>query len=359
MADRVAPESPVTLEDGTETELDHGHVVIAAITSCTNTSNPSVMLGAGILARNAVQRGLTVKPWVKTSLAPGSKVVTEYLDRAGLTEYLDELGFNLVGYGCTTCIGNSGPLPAEISAAVQDSDLAVVSVLSGNRNFEGRINPDVKMNYLASPPLCVAYAIAGTMDIDLYDEPLGEDRHGEPVFLKDIWPTRRRGRGRRSRRPSSPTCSARATARCSTATSAGTRSRCRPASCSTGTPRSTYVRRPPFFEDLPREPEPREDIERARVLAVLGDSVTTDHISPAGSIKRDGPAARYLNEHHVEPRDFNSYGVAARQPRGDDARDVREHPPAESARARHRGRRDAVPRRATARASRCRSTTRR
>ncbi len=186
---RQSSACPVTLEDGTETELDHGHVVIAAITSCTNTSNPSVMLGAGILARNAVQKGLKVKPWVKTSLAPGSKVVTEYLDRAGLTEYLEALGFNLVGYGCTTCIGNSGPLPEEISAAVEPSDLAVVSVLSGNRNFEGRINPDVRMNYLASPPLCVAYALAGTMDIDLYDEPLGEDEHGEPVFLKDIWPS--------------------------------------------------------------------------------------------------------------------------------------------------------------------------
>src|SRR5437660_1473768 len=183
------PKELVTLADGTDTELDNGHVVIAAITSCTNTSNPSVMLGAGILARNAVQRGLRVKPWVKTSLAPGSKVVTEYLDRAGLTEYLEDLGFHLVGYGCTTCIGNSGPLPQEISDVVNDSDLSVVSVLSGNRNFEGRINPDVKMNYLASPPLCVAYALAGTMDIDLYDEPLGEDQHGEPVFLKDVWPS--------------------------------------------------------------------------------------------------------------------------------------------------------------------------
>src|SRR6185312_7561400 len=180
---------PLTLADGTDTQLDHGHVVIAAITSCTNTSNPSVMLGAGILARNAVQKGLKVKPWVKTSLAPGSKVVTEYLDRAGLTEYLDALGYNLVGYGCTTCIGNSGPLPEEISDVIGAEDLAVVSVLSGNRNFEGRINPDVKMNYLASPPLCVAYALAGTMDIDLLDEPLGQDADGNPVFLKDIWPT--------------------------------------------------------------------------------------------------------------------------------------------------------------------------
>ncbi len=307
VADRPATHTSVTLSDGTETALDHGHVVIAAITSCTNTSNPSVMLGAGILARNAVQRGLTVKPWVKTSLAPGSKVVTEYLERAGLTEYLDELGFNLVGYGCTTCIGNSGPLPPEISAAVQDSDLAVVSVLSGNRNFEGRINPDVKMNYLASPPLCVAYAIAGTMDIDLYDQPLGEDRHGQPVFLKDIWPS---------------------AAEVASTVEEAVQSdmfhksygqvfdgdeRWNSLEVPTGQqfewdPRSTYVRRPPFFEDMPSDPVPPEDIERARVLAVLGDSVTTDHISPAGSIKRDGPAARYLNEHHVESRDFNSYG---------------------------------------------------
>ncbi|MBV9607560.1 MAG: aconitate hydratase [Solirubrobacterales bacterium] len=307
VADRLTARAPVTLADGTETSLDHGHVVIAAITSCTNTSNPSVMLGAGILARNAVQKGLSVKPWVKTSLAPGSKVVTEYLERAGLTEYLDELGFNLVGYGCTTCIGNSGPLPPEVSAAVQDSDLAVVSVLSGNRNFEGRINPDVKMNYLASPPLCVAYAIAGTMDIDLYDEPLGEDRHGEPVFLKDIWPS---------------AAEVAATVEEAVQSDMFHKSygevfdgdeRWNSLSVPTGEqfdwdPRSTYVRRPPFFEDLPREPVPLEDIERARVLAVLGDSVTTDHISPAGSIKRDGPAAAYLNEHHVEARDFNSYG---------------------------------------------------
>ena len=300
--------SPVTLADGTETELDHGHVVIAAITSCTNTSNPSVMLGAGMLARNAVQRGLKVKPWVKTSLAPGSKVVTEYLDRAGLTEYLDELGFNLVGYGCTTCIGNSGPLPAEISAAVQDSDLAVVSVLSGNRNFEGRINPDVKMNYLASPPLCVAYAIAGTMDIDLYDEPLGEDRHGQPVFLADIWPSAAEVASVVEDAVQSDMF------RKSYGEVFDGDERWNSLEVPSGElfewdPRSTYVRRPPFFEEMPREPVPPEDIERARVLAVLGDSVTTDHISPAGSIKRDGPAARYLNEHHVESRDFNSYGA--------------------------------------------------
>ena len=307
VADRPSTHTPVTLADGTETELDHGHVVIAAITSCTNTSNPSVMLGAGLLARNAVQKGLTVKPWVKTSLAPGSKVVTEYLERAGLTEYLDELGFNLVGYGCTTCIGNSGPLPQEISDVVGAEDLAVVSVLSGNRNFEGRINPDVKMNYLASPPLCVAYALAGTMDIDLYDEPLGEDSNGEPVYLRDIWPE---------------TKEIAATIEDAVQSDMFHKSygevfdgdeRWNSLEVPTGDrfawdERSTYVRKPPFFEDLPREPVPLEDIENARVLAILGDSVTTDHISPAGSIRRDGPAAQYLNENHVEARDFNSYG---------------------------------------------------
>jgi aconitate hydratase A / 2-methylisocitrate dehydratase len=307
VAERRSTRTPVTLADGTETELDHGHVVIAAITSCTNTSNPSVMLGAGILARNAVQRGLKVKPWVKTSLAPGSKVVTEYLERAGLTEYLEALGFHLVGYGCTTCIGNSGPLPEEISDVVGAEDLAVVSVLSGNRNFEGRINPDVKMNYLASPPLCVAYAIAGTMDIDLYDEPLGQSDHGEPVFVKDIWPS---------------------AAEVARTVEEAVRSdmfrksygevfdgdeRWNSLSVPTGDsfawdPHSTYVRRPPFFDDLPSEPAPVADIERARVLALLGDSVTTDHISPAGSIKRDGPAGAYLIGHGVDPKDFNSYG---------------------------------------------------
>jgi aconitate hydratase len=307
VAERTSASTPVTLADGTETELDHGHVVIAAITSCTNTSNPSVMIGAGILARNAVQKGLKVKPWVKTSLAPGSKVVTEYLDRAGLTEYLDELGFNLVGYGCTTCIGNSGPLPEEISAVVGAEDLTVVSVLSGNRNFEGRINPDVKMNYLASPPLCVAYALAGTMDIDLYDEPLGEDERGQPVFLKDLWPS-----------------AAEVAATIEDAVQSDMFRKSygevfqgdeRWGSLEVPTGRrfvwdedSTYVRRPPFFEGVPREPEPIADVDRARVLAVLGDSVTTDHISPAGSIKRDSPAGKYLIEHEVLPKDFNSYG---------------------------------------------------
>ncbi len=299
---------PVTLEDGTETELDHGHVVIAAITSCTNTSNPSVMLGSGLLARNAVQKGLKSKPWVKTSLAPGSKVVTEYLDRAGLTDDLEALGFHLVGYGCTTCIGNSGPLPEEISDVVQAEDLAVVSVLSGNRNFEGRINPDVKMNYLASPPLCVAYAIAGTMDIDLLDEPLGQDQDGNDVFLKDIWPSEQEI--------------------AETVESAVQSDMFRKSydevfdgdehwnslEVPTGDrfewdEDSTYVRQPPYFEDFPAEPEDVTDIEGARVLAKLGDSVTTDHISPAGNIKEASPAGEYLKEHGVERKDFNSYGA--------------------------------------------------
>jgi aconitate hydratase len=307
VADRIHAETPVTLQDGSETTLDHGHVVIAAITSCTNTSNPSVMLGAGILARNAVQRGLTVKPWVKTSLAPGSKVVTEYLERAGLDEYLDQLGFNLVGYGCTTCIGNSGPLPTEISDVVGAEDLAVVSVLSGNRNFEGRINPDVKMNYLASPPLCVAYALAGTMDIDLYDEPLGTDDHGNDVFLKDIWPDEAEVAQTVEEAVQSDMF------RKSYGQVFDGDDRWNSLEVPTGDrfawdERSTYVRRPPFFDDLPTDPEPLTDIVEARVLALLGDSVTTDHISPAGSIKRDGPAASYLNANHVETRDFNSFG---------------------------------------------------
>ena len=307
VADRVSVSVPVTLEDGTDTTLDHGHVVIAAITSCTNTSNPSVMLGAGILARNAVQRGLSVKPWVKTSLAPGSKVVTEYLDRAGLTEYLEELGFNLVGYGCTTCIGNSGPLPEEISDVVNAEDLAVVSVLSGNRNFEGRINPDVKMNYLASPPLVVAYALAGTMDIDLYDEPLGEDDHGEPVYMKDIWPTSEEIARTIEEAVQSDMF------RKSYAEVFDGDERWNSLEVPEGerfawAEESTYVRRPPFFDGMPPEPEPISDIESARVLAVLGDSVTTDHISPAGSIKRDGPAGEYLIDHGVQPKEFNSYG---------------------------------------------------
>jgi aconitate hydratase len=298
---------PITLGDGTETTLDHGHVVIAAITSCTNTSNPSVMVGAGLLARNAVARGLRSKPWVKTSLAPGSKVVTEYLDRAGLTEPLEELGFNLVGYGCTTCIGNSGPLAKEISEAVTDHDLAVVSVLSGNRNFEGRIHADVKMNYLASPPLCVAYAIAGTMDADIVDEPLGADDEGNPVYLRDIWP---------SEKEVAETVESALQSDMfrksygevfdgderwnALAVPGGDRFAWAPA--------STYVRLPPYFEGMSPETEPLADIAGARALVMLGDSVTTDHISPAGSIPRDRPAGAYLKQHGVKPVDFNSYG---------------------------------------------------
>jgi aconitate hydratase len=296
----------VTL-DGETFQLDHGHVVIAAITSCTNTSNPSVMIGAGILARNALARGLRSKPWVKTSLAPGSKVVTEYLDRAGLTESLEGLGFNLVGYGCTTCIGNSGPLPEEISAAVDEGDLAVVSVLSGNRNFEGRINPDVKMNYLASPPLCVAYALAGTMDIDIVTEPLGQDEDGEDVYLRDIWP---------SEQEVAATIGEAVRAdmfRKSYGEVFAGDERWNGLSVPEGErfawdERSTYVRLPPYFQGMPAEPQEVRDIDGARALALLGDSVTTDHISPAGSIKRDGPAGAYLQEQGVEPRDFNSYG---------------------------------------------------
>jgi aconitate hydratase len=302
---RHAP-TPVTL-DGTSFELDHGHVVIAAITSCTNTSNPSVMIGAGILARNAIARGLATKPWVKTSLAPGSKVVTEYLDRAGLTEPLEQLGFNLVGYGCTTCIGNSGPLPQEISAAVAEGDLAVVSVLSGNRNFEGRINPDVKMNYLASPPLCVAYALTGTMDTDIVGEPLGRDEQGADVYLRDIWP---------SEREVAETIGEAVQAdmfRKSYSEVFAGDERWNGLPVPTGERfawdlSSTYVRLPPYFKDMPPEPPPVLDVAGARVLALLGDSVTTDHISPAGSIKRDGPAGLYLQEQGVTPRDFNSYG---------------------------------------------------
>ncbi len=298
---------PVTRPDGATYDLEHGAVVIASITSCTNTSNPSVMLAAGLLARNAVEKGLNVKPWVKTSMAPGSKVVTNYYEAAGLWPYLEKLGFHLVGYGCTTCIGNSGPLPEEVSAAVNAHDLAVVSVLSGNRNFEGRINPDVKMNYLASPPLVVAYALAGTMDFDFATQPLGRDADGRPVFLADIWP--------------SP-AQVQATIDAAISQEMYTRDyadvfagdeRWR----SLPTPQgetfawdadSTYVRKPPYFEGMTQVPAPVGDIRGARVLAKLGDSVTTDHISPAGSIKPDSPAGRYLAEHGVARKDFNSYG---------------------------------------------------
>nr|BFE99756.1 aconitate hydratase [Streptoalloteichus tenebrarius] len=298
---------PVTLEDGTETELDHGHVAIAAITSCTNTSNPSVMIGAALLAKKAVERGLERKPWVKTTLAPGSKVVMDYYERAGLLPYLEKLGFHLVGYGCTTCIGNSGPLPEAISKKVQEHDLAVVSVLSGNRNFEGRINPDVKMNYLASPPLVVAYALAGTMDLDLTTEPLGVDSEGKPVYLSDIWPS-----PQEVQEVITSAMSAEAFAASYSDVFAGDE-RWQSLPTPTGKtfewdPESTYVRKPPYFEGMGMEPEPVTDISGARVLALLGDSVTTDHISPAGAIKPDSPAGRYLQEHGVERRDFNSYG---------------------------------------------------
>ena len=294
--------------NGTETRLDNGHVVIAAITSCTNTSNPSVMLAAGLVARNAVARGLESKPWVKTSLAPGSKVVTKYLDHAGLTDDLEALGFHLVGYGCTTCIGNSGPLPRAVSEAVSENDLAVVSVLSGNRNFEGRINPDVKMNYLASPPLVVAYALAGSMDADIVNAPIGVDRDGVDVYLRDLWPSGQEVGETIERAVRSEMF------RSSYDDVFAGDERWNSLEVPTGDrfawdEGSTYVHLPPYFEGMPAEPAPVSDIEGARVLALLGDSVTTDHISPAGSIKPDSPAGLYLQEHGVSPRDFNSYGA--------------------------------------------------
>ncbi|MFE7126440.1 aconitate hydratase AcnA [Streptomyces sp. NPDC057617] len=297
----------VTAPDGSTYEIDHGAVTVAAITSCTNTSNPYVMVAAALVAKKAVEKGLSRKPWVKTTLAPGSKVVTDYFDKAGLTPYLDKVGFNLVGYGCTTCIGNSGPLPEEVSRAVNEHDLAVTSVLSGNRNFEGRINPDVKMNYLASPPLVVAYALAGSMKVDITRDALGIDQDGKPVYLEDIWPTE-------------------AEVNDVVANSIGEDmfnksyqdvfagdAQWQALPIPTGNtfewdPQSTYVRKPPYFEGMTMETTPVEDITGARVLAKLGDSVTTDHISPAGAIKADTPAGTYLTEHGVERRDFNSYG---------------------------------------------------
>ncbi|HHV21500.1 MAG TPA: aconitate hydratase [Propionibacterium sp.] len=297
---------PVTLESGETFEVDHGAVVVASITSCTNTSNPSVMLAAALVAKKAVEKGLTRKPWVKTTLAPGSKVVTDYYEKTGLQPYMDKIGFNLVGYGCVTCIGNTGPIIPEVSAAVNEHDLAVTAVLSGNRNFEGRISPDVKMNYLASPPLVVVYALAGTMDIDLYNDPIGQDEQGHDVFMADIWPT---------------------TAEIDEATAVidADMFASRYADVFAGDERwqnlptpagstfawedeSTYVRKPPYFEGMPETPEPVGDITGARVLLKLGDSVTTDHISPAGNIKADTPAGQYLISKGVEPKDFNSYG---------------------------------------------------
>ena len=298
---------PITLADGTRTELDHGHVVIASITSCTNTSNPSVMLAAALLAKNAVARGLVAQPWVKTSMAPGSKVVTDYYEKAGLWPYLEKLGFHLVGYGCGTCIGNSGPLPKEVSQAVNEQDLAVVSVLSGNRNFEGRINPDVKMNYLASPPLVIAYALAGTMDFDFETEPLGHDESGTAVFLRDIWPAPAEVQATMD-----SAIDREMFAKDYADVFAGDE-RWRSLATPEGStfdwdPQSTYVRKPPYFDGMAATPEPVQDVVGARVLAKLGDSVTTDHISPAGSIKADSPAGAYLAEHGIERRDFNSYG---------------------------------------------------
>ncbi|MEO7421153.1 MAG: aconitate hydratase, partial [Ornithinibacter sp.] len=300
--------NPATVRiNGEEVVIDHGHVAIASITSCTNTSNPSVMMAAAMLAKNAVERGLTVPAWVKTSMAPGSKVVTGYYEKAGMWPYLQKLGFYLVGYGCTTCIGNSGPIIDEVSQAVNDNDLAVVSVLSGNRNFEGRINPDIKMNYLASPPLVIAYALAGTMDFDFETEPLGQDPDGNDVFLHDIWPA---------------PADVERTIAASISTEMFTQDyadvfagdeRWQSLPTPEGDtfdwdPDSTYVRKPPYFEGMGAEPAPVTDISGARVLAKLGDSVTTDHISPAGSIKGDSPAGRYLAEHGVERKNFNSYG---------------------------------------------------
>jgi aconitate hydratase len=298
---------PVTLSDGTQLELDHGAVTIAAITSCTNTSNPSVMIGAALLARNAVEKGLERRPWVKTSLAPGSKVVMDYYERSGLLPYLEKLGFNLVGYGCTTCIGNSGPLPEEISKAVNDEDLAVTAVLSGNRNFEGRINPDVKMNYLASPPLVVAYALAGTMDLDLTTEPLGYDSEGNPVTLADIWPSPQEIQDTITS-ALSPEQFTQGYADVFAGDERWTSLPTPEGETFTWDEDSTYVRKPPYFEGMSREPGEVTDLEGARVLLKLGDSVTTDHISPAGSIKEESPAGQYLKEHGVERKDFNSYG---------------------------------------------------
>ena len=302
------PDQRVGMEiAGEPVEIGHGAVSVAAITSCTNTSNPSVMVGAGLLAKKAVERGLTSKPWVKTTLAPGSKVVTDYYEKSGLLPYLDKLGFNVVGYGCTTCIGNSGPLIPQVSAAVNSHDLAVTSVLSGNRNFEGRINPDVKMNYLASPPLVVAYAIAGTMDTDLVNDPLGFDPDGKPVFLADIWPSA----SEIDQVIADSIDSQMYTDRYRDVFAGDEAWQSLPTP--TGSifqwdPQSTYVRRPPYFEGMQREPSSVTDINGARVLAMLGDSVTTDHISPAGSIKADSPAGQYLSEHGIERKDFNSYG---------------------------------------------------
>jgi aconitate hydratase len=303
----VRPQSVPVAMNGNEFELEHGSVVIAAITSCTNTSNPQVMVGAGLLAKNAVERGLERKPWVKSSLAPGSKVVTEYYEQAGLTQYLDALGFQTVGYGCTTCIGNSGPLPEEISEAVNEGELVVCSVLSGNRNFEARIHPEVKANYLASPPLVVAYALAGRMDLDLLNEPLGRDRDGNDVFLHEIWPSAEEIQETIAASVRGEMFS-RTYADVFTGDPAWRELPVPEGALFAWDPDSTYVRRPPYFDGMSREPGRVEDFAGARCLVMAGDSVTTDHISPAGAIKPDSPAGKYLVEHGVERKDFNSYG---------------------------------------------------
>jgi aconitate hydratase len=306
-AGRVSNAVKVSTEDGREFELDHGAVAIASITSCTNTSNPSVMLAAALLARNAVDKGLMSKPWVKTSVAPGSKVVTDYYEKSGLTPYLEKLGFYIVGYGCATCIGNSGPLDAEISEAIQANDLSVTAVLSGNRNFEGRINPDVKMNYLASPPLVIAYALAGSMDFDFETDALGKDEAGNDVFLKDIWPN-----PAEVQQVIDSSIDKEMFARGYEGVFEGDQ-RWKALDTPAGDTfawdeKSTYVRKPPYFEGMKAQPEPVQDITGARVLLKLGDSVTTDHISPAGSFKSDTPAGQYLLANGVERKDFNSYG---------------------------------------------------
>ena len=294
--------------EGTDFNIKDGDIVIAAITSCTNTSNPSVMIGAGLLAKKAHEKGLKVKPWVKTSLAPGSQVVTDYLEKAGLNKYLDELGFNLVGYGCTTCIGNSGPLNQNISDAINKNDLYAVSVLSGNRNFEGRINPDVKANYLASPPLVVAYALAGNMNFDMYKSALGKDKDGKDVFLKDIWPSNKEiedlmlsslNADMFKQRYSNVSEGPKEWQAINTTDS----------DIYNWEANSTYVKRPPFFDDLPDKPEGFKPINDARILLLLADSVTTDHISPAGSIKKESPTGDYFMKHQIQQKDFNSYGA--------------------------------------------------
>ena len=297
----------VTFADGSVSDVDNGHVVIAAITSCTNTSNPEVMIGAGLMAKKAVELGLSAKPWVKTSLAPGSRIVTDYYEKAGLTPFLDKLGFNLVGYGCTTCIGNSGPLIPEVAKAVDDHHLNVSAVLSGNRNFEGRIHPQTQMNFLASPPLVVAYALAGTMNTDLLTDSLGKGSDGQDVYLRDIWPSAEEVQALVSASVESNMFKA-GYANVFDGDHNWQSLQIPDADMFAWDNTSTYVRQPPYFDGMPREPEPLKDITDARVLALLGDSVTTDHISPAGNIKRDSPAGKWLQDNGVKQGDFNSYG---------------------------------------------------